>query len=227
MKFCALFSGGKDSTYALHLAMLKGLEITCLITLKPLRENSWMFHYPSIDFTKLQAKALNLPQIFKVTSGVKGEEIKDLDRAVKEAIEKYNIEGIVVGVLLSDYQRMNVMMIAEKYGLETYTPLWRKDQKEYIRDVVRHGIKFIITEINAFGLPMKFLGKEVTLKDVEEIIRYAEKYKFNPAFEGGEAETLVIDAPMFKKKLHVEGRILRISEFSGRYVIEKVELIDK
>ena len=227
MKFCALFSGGKDSTYALHLAMLKGLEITCLITLKPLRENSWMFHYPSIDFTKLQAKALNLPQIFKVTSGVKGEEIKDLDRAVKEAIEKYNIEGIVVGVLLSDYQRMNVMMIAEKYGLETYTPLWRKDQKEYIRDVVRHGIKFIITEINAFGLPMKFLGKEVTLKDVEEIIRYAEKYKFNPAFEGGEAETLVIDAPMFKKKLHVEGRILRISGFSGRYVIEKVELIDK
>ncbi|RLG74340.1 MAG: diphthine--ammonia ligase [Thermoprotei archaeon] len=227
MKFCALFSGGKDSTYALHLAMLKGLEITCLITLKPLRENSWMFHYPSIDFTKLQAKALNLPQIFKVTSGVKGEEIKDLDRAVKEAIEKYNIEGIVVGALLSDYQRMNVMMIAEKYGLETYTPLWRKDQKEYIRDVVRHGIKFIITEINAFGLPMKFLGKEVTLKDVEEIIRYAEKYKFNPAFEGGEAETLVIDAPMFKKKLHVEGRILRISEFSGRYVIEKVELIDK
>ncbi len=227
MKFCALFSGGKDSTYVLHLAMLKGLEITCLITLKPLREDSWMFHYPSIDFTKLQAKALNLPQIFKVTSGVKGEEIKDLDRAVKEATEKYNVEGIVVGALLSDYQRMNVMMIAEKYGLETYTPLWRKDQKEYIRDVVRHGIKFIITEINAFGLPMKFLGKEITLKDVEEIIRYAEKYKFNPAFEGGEAETLVIDAPMFKKKLRVKGRILRISEFSGRYVIEKVELIDK
>lgn len=227
MRFCALFSGGKDSTYALHLAMLKGLEITCLVTLKPLRENSWLFHYPSIDLTKLQAKALNLPQIFEVTSGVKGEEIRDLDRAVKEAIEKYNVKGIVVGALLSDYQRMNVMMIAEKYDLETYTPLWRKEQKEYIRDVVRHGIKFIITEINAFGLPMKFLGKEITLKDVKEIIRYAERYKFNPAFEGGEAETLVIDAPMFKKKLNVEGRVLRISEFSGKYVIKKVELVNK
>lgn len=227
MKFCALFSGGKDSTYALHLAMLKGLEIACLVTLKPLREDSWMFHYPSVDFTKLQAKALNLPQIFKVTSGIKGEEVKDLDIAVREAIEKYNVEGIVAGTLLSDYQRMNVMMIAEKYSLETYTPLWRKDQKEYIRDVVKHGIKFIVTEINALGLPMKFLGREITLKDVEEIVKYAEKYKFNPAFEGGEAETLVIDAPMFKKKLRVEGRVLRISEFSGRYVIKKVELINK
>ncbi|RLG72167.1 MAG: ATP-binding protein, partial [Thermoprotei archaeon] len=53
MRFAALFSGGKDSTYALHLAMLKGLEIVCLITLKPLREDSWMFHYPSVEITKL------------------------------------------------------------------------------------------------------------------------------------------------------------------------------
>jgi len=227
MRFAALFSGGKDSTYALHLAMLKGLEIVCLITLKPLREDSWMFHYPSVEITKLQAKALGLPQIFKITSGVKGEEIKDLERAIKEAIEKYDIEGIVAGALLSDYQRMNIMRIVSKYDLEAYTPLWRKNQEDYMRDVVKHGVKFIVTEINAFGLPMKFLGKEITLDDVEEIIKYARKYRFNPAFEGGEAETLVIDAPFFKKKLKVEGRILRISEFNARYVIEKVELVEK
>ncbi len=227
MRFAALFSGGKDSTYALHLAMLKGLEIVCLITLKPLREDSWMFHYPSVEITKLQAKALGLPQIFKITSGVKGEEIKDLERAIKEAIEKYDIEGIVAGALLSDYQRMNIMRIVSKYDLEAYTPLWRKNQEDYMRDVVKHGVKFIVTEINAFGLPMKFLGKEITLDDVEEIIKYARKYRFNPAFEGGEAETLVIDAPFFKKKLKVEGRILRISEFNTRYIIEKVELIEK
>jgi len=227
MRFAALFSGGKDSTYALHLAMLKGLEIVCLITLKPLREDSWMFHYPSVEITKLQAKALGLPQIFKTTSGVKGEEIKDLERAIKEAIEKYGIEGIVAGALLSDYQRMNIMRIVSKYDLEAYTPLWRKNQEDYMRDVVKHGVKFIVTEINSFGLPMKFLGKEITLDDVEEIIKYARKYRFNPAFEGGEAETLVIDAPFFKKKLKVEGRILRISEFNARYVIEKVELVEK
>ena len=227
MRFAALFSGGKDSTYALHLAMLKGLEIVCLITLKPLREDSWMFHYPSVEITKLQAKALGLPQIFKITSGVKGEEIKDLERAIKEAIGKYDIEGIVAGALLSDYQRMNIMRIVSKYDLEAYTPLWRKNQEDYMRDVVKHGVKFIVTEINAFGLPMKFLGKEITLDDVEEIIKYARKYRFNPAFEGGEAETLVIDAPFFKKKLKVEGRILRISEFNARYVIEKVELVEK
>lgn len=227
MKCCALYSGGKDSTYALHLAFLKGLKVKCLITLKPQREDSWMFHYPSVDITKLQAKALGLPQIFRETSGLKNKELEDLDKTIYEAIRKFRIEGIIVGALLSDYQRMNVSLIASKYNLKIFTPLWRKNQEEYMKDLIKHGFKLIITEINVYGLPMKFLGKPLTARDVEKIITYAKRIGFNPAFEGGEAETLVIDAPLFKKALKVKGRVVKFSKYSARYVIEKVELVKK
>jgi len=227
LKACSLYSGGKDSNYALHLAFFKGFNIKCLVTLKPKRENSWMFHYPMIDYTEYQAKALELPQIRVETSGIKGEELKEFRKALELAMERYGIEAVVTGALLSDYQRMNINFVAEELGLAVYSPLWRKNQEEYIRDLVKHGIKALIIEIKAYGLPLKFLGKVIDEENVDEIIYRAKKYGFNPAFEGGEAETFVIDAPLFKYKLKVYGRKIIVSEFEGKYVVEKIELIRK
>ena len=227
MNACALYSGGKDSNYALHLACLKGFDIKCLITLKPRREDSWMFHYPMIDYTDYQAKALGLPQIKVETSGIKDKELSELRYALKIAKEKYNIETVVTGALLSDYQRMNINMVSEELGLSVYSPLWRKNQEDYIRDIVNHGIKALIIEVRAYGLPLKLLGRVIDEEIVEEVISRAKKYGFNPAFEGGEAETFVIDAPLFKYALKVHGRKVVISEYEGRYIIEKVELVEK
>ena len=228
MKLGALFSGGKDSTYALHWAYSKGFEIACLITLKARRDDSWMFHVPTIEVTKLQSEALNLPQILIETSGKRDEELNDLKRALKEAIDRYGIEGIVTGALLSDYQRMNINVIAHELELKTYSPLWRKDQERYMIELVDYGFKIIITAINVYGLSPEYLGKVITRRDVEEIIRLARTYGFNPAFEGGEAETLVIDAPLFKKVLNIKkSRVVKLSEYSWRLVIEDIELTPK
>ncbi len=224
---CSLFSGGKDSTYALHWGVLKGFHIKCLVTLKPRRIDSWMFHYPGIDVTRLQAKALGIPQVFMETTGEKDKELRDLERAFNIAINEYGIEGVLTGALLSDYQRMNINIIAEKLGLRVYSPLWRKKQEEYMRELVASGFKFIITSIDTLGLPPKFLGKVLTRKDIEDIVQLAKTYGFNPAFEGGEAETLVLDAPLFRKVLVVNGRKIRVGEYSWRFIIENVELCDK
>jgi len=227
MRVCILFSGGKDSTYTLHWAFLKGFNVECLITLKPRREDSWMFHYPAVEVTKLQAKALDIPQIFLETSGLKNVELEDLRYALKLAIERYKVKGVVTGALLSDYQRMNINMICEELGLKTYSPLWRKSQEEYMRDLVVFGFKFIITTISVEGLPPKFLGKVLGEDDIEEIIRLAHIHGFNPAFEGGEAETLVVDAPLFKKKLVVKGHPVRLGFENWTYIVESVELVSK
>ena len=55
-----LFSGGKDSTLALHLAAQKE-QVVCLITVASKNKESYMFHTPNIDVTALQAEALGLP----------------------------------------------------------------------------------------------------------------------------------------------------------------------
>lgn len=226
-RVCALFSGGKDSTYALHWAFLKAFSVRCLITLKPEREDSWMFHFPAVDLTRLQAQAIGLPLIFKETLGEKEEELEDLKRALTEAKMRYGVYGIVTGALLSDYQRMNINIVAHQLGLKVFSPLWRKNQEEYMRSLVRHGFRFIITSISAYGLDENFLGKEIDELAVEEILLRAKKYGFNPAFEGGEAETLVLDAPLFKKRLRVKGSVVRLGGYSWRYRVEDAWLEDK
>ncbi|TRM79781.1 diphthine--ammonia ligase, partial [Sulfolobus sp. A20-N-F6] len=206
MNVCALYSGGKDSTYALHWAILKGFEISCLITLIPKREDSWMFQYPNVNYTRYQADAMGFKLLVFETTGQRDIELQDLKRAFLEA-KKLGAQGIVSGALLSDYQRLNISIIAEEVGLKTYNPIWRKNQEEYMRWLIKEGYKFIITSASAYGFPFNLLGKIINEEDIENIISASKKYGFNAAFEGGEAETFVVFAPLFKRELKVEGRI--------------------
>jgi len=63
LKLAALFSGGKDSTYAIYEAKAQGHQIACLITILPLSEESMLLHFPNIKLTKLQSKSMNIPQL--------------------------------------------------------------------------------------------------------------------------------------------------------------------
>lgn len=223
MKVAALYSGGKDSTYALHWGYLQGLDIECLISVYP-REYSMLFHYPGIEATVYQAKAMNIDILY--TNAVNNEEYT-LYSLLKEAKEKYNVKGVIAGTLLSDYQRMRLAFITEKLGLSLYTPLWRIDQRSYMKEVVKNGIKFIITSVSSYGLSHKYIGRIVTLELLNEILVIASKYGLNPAFEGGEAETLVIDAPLFKQKLMIKGRIIKKGPYEARLIIDEIDLGDK
>lgn len=227
LRAAALFSGGKDSTYALHWAFLKGFSVEVLVTLRPERSDSWMFHRPAVELTPLQAEALGLPLIVRGTSGEKNSELGDLEDALREAVDEYGVYGVVTGALLSDYQRMNINFVAHRLGLKVYSPLWRKNQASYMRDLVRHGFKFLLTSISAYGLPPRLLGRPLGEADVEEIIARAKRYGFNPAFEGGEAETLVVDAPLFRSILRVQGHVEKKGEFEYLYVVDDAWLEEK
>ncbi|AWR97073.1 diphthine--ammonia ligase [Acidianus sulfidivorans JP7] len=221
MRVCVLFSGGKDSTFALHWAVFKGFEVLCLITLLPKREDSWMFQYPNVNYTDYQAKVMGYNILKFDTSGEKDKELEDLYNALNYA-KKLGAEGIVSGALLSDYQRLNISLICEKLGLRSYTPLWRKNQEKYLLELIEDGFEFIITSISAYGFPYDLIGKIISKKDAEKIIYYSKKYGFNPAFEGGEAETFVVNAPLFKRKLKVEGMVKRIGEENWKYIITRI-----
>jgi diphthine-ammonia ligase len=201
MRLAALFSGGKDSTYALYKAIKEGHEIKYLVTVFSERQDSWMFHYPCIELTKLQAEALGIKQIIKKTKGEKEKELKDLKDALISV--KSEIDGVVTGALYSDYQKNRIEKICNDLGLKCLSPLWHSDLEKMLKEEICLGFEIVITGVAAEGLDKSWLGKKINLDTVEKLKNLNKKFGINIGAEGGEFETLVLDCPIFKKKIKI------------------------
>lgn len=206
MKLGVLFSGGKDSTYAAWLARGSGYEISCLISLYSENKDSFMFHTPAIELTKKQAELVGVPLIVQKTKGRKEDELKDLERAIKLAVKKYGINGIVTGAVESIYQSSRIQNICNKLKIECFNPLWQKDQVEILGDLIKNKFEVIISGVAAYPLDKKWIERKIDSGFVNEIILLKERYKINPAGEGGEFESLVLNCPLFSERLDVKLR---------------------
>jgi len=216
-----LFSGGKDSVYAFHLAKLSAFDVKCLIKLIPSSNESMMFHYPftkGIDFEKI----LGLPLIEVLVN--EDDELDKLKEALSKAKIQYDINYVFTGAMDSEYQRMRFNFVCEELGLKTISPLWRKDQKKMIREQV-DVFSVQVVSITALGL-----NKELLIKPLDETALnkiYQSKTVTNKAFEGGEAETLVLDAPEFKYRVLLKDKTISSESEYQHYLKAKLKLMKK
>lgn len=223
MKIGALFSGGKDSVFALHWATLQGWDVKCLLTMRSKRNDSYMFHTPNIDFVHEQAKSIGLPLLTKETPGEKEDELKDLRELLLEAKEKYGITGVVTGALASEYQRIRINRIGLDLGLKVYSPLWHKNPEEYLHELTRAGYTFLLSHVAAEGLTQDFLGKQINEDSVSWFIEHCKKHKIHLAGEGGEYESFVTAGQIFKKRLEVLEAQKDWDRNSGTLNIKKIK----
>jgi len=223
MRVSALFSGGKDSTYALYLLQQQGWEIASLLTVIPKASDSYMFHYPNIRWTKLQAQALGIPIRYRESSGLKEEELKDVEELMRDA----DADSFVCGAIASDYQWSRLNGIAQKLGKPMHAPLWRKDQLMLLEDMVRAGFKFMIAGVYAEGFDEGWLGKVITSESIKELERLRDKFRISVSGEGGEIETFVLDAPNFSKRIVIEEAHANWHKNSGNFTITKASLEEK
>jgi ABC transporter with metal-binding/Fe-S-binding domain ATP-binding protein len=226
MKLGVLFSGGKDSTLALHKASEKE-QVTCLITLLSKNPESYMFHTPNINLTKLQAEAIGLPLIAKVTEGKKEEELKDLEQAITEAITQHDIEGVVTGAVESVYQAERVQRICNRLDVWCFNPLWKRNQRQLLEELVEKRFNAIISGVFAYPLDETWLGKQIGTDLIGRLVDLEKKFGISPSGEGGEIETTVLDAPMFKKKIEVLEYTVEAKGNSGVLKIKNAKLVPK
>ena len=221
MKLGVLFSGGKDSTMAIHLAKKKGYEISCLISIFSENKESYMFHIPSISKTKQQAERMDIPIIVQKTRGEKESELKDLEIAIKKAKKDFKIQGIITGAVESVYQSSRIQKICSELDLECFNPLWQKPQFEILEDLLKNKFRVIVTGVFAYPLTKSWLGKKIDREFINEMKRLNKKFKISPAGEGGEYETFVLNAPgLFEKSLEVVGSKTFGRGYSWRMEVE-------
>jgi diphthine-ammonia ligase len=203
MKLGVLFSGGKDSTYAAWLAKKEGHDLVCLISIFSENKDSFMFHTPAIELTKKQAECMEIPLIVIETQGEKEKELEDLKRAIKEAMEKYSIEGIVTGAVESVYQASRIQKICDDFGIKCINPLWKMNQIKLLEELVKNNFQVLISAVAAYPLDKSWIGRKIDGDYIQEVTRLQKEFGINPCGEGGEFESLVINCPLFKKELKV------------------------
>lgn len=226
MKLGVLFSGGKDSTLALHIAAQKE-TVACLITVESKNVESFMFHTPNIDMTTMQAVALGLPLVKVETEGQKEAELMDLESAINEAKNRFGIDGVVTGAVESVYQASRVQRICNQLDLWQFNPLWKTNQKQLLETLVEKKIEAIISGVFAYPLDEKWLGKQINPESIAKLVRLQGEYGISPSGEGGEIETTVLDAPMFRQKIKITESEAKWSGTSGVYQIKQARLTPK
>jgi len=191
MRLACLFSGGKDSTFAVWYMLSQGHGVE-LVSVLPEPE-SLMFHVPNISLAPLFARAMGLP-----LSTVKVSHESELT-ALSSLLSSLKVDGVVSGALASDYQKTRIERICYSLNLRSFAPLWHVSPDAYMSTLLSADFKIIFSAVASDGLGPSWLGRSLDQSAVTDL----KKLPLHLCGEGGEYETLVLDAPFFKKSLKI------------------------
>jgi len=225
MKLASLFSGGKDSTYAIYMAQKQGHKVTCLLSVFTKSEESHLLHHPNLQWTKLQSESMKIPQLtIRSDSDETYDELTALENLLQNAKEQFHIEGLVHGGIKSQFQKDKFETLCSKLDLIAVSPLWDTEPEQYMNDLLDSNFVFIITTVSSDGLDDTWLGKQISKTDIDTLKHLSDKFGFNLNFEGGEAETFVIDCPLFLNSIKINQSQKSWDGYRGRFEIVDARL---
>lgn len=217
----------KDSVEAVHYAMQQGWNVEALVAIKPRSTEAYLWHYPTVEWTLLQAEAMGIPIILAKT-----DEIGSTKEAgvLQKIFKNLKAESILLGgVGLQATQIKEVKKMAEKFGKNVIVPFAGMTSEELLQHEIESGFDIRITEVAADGLTQDWIGKKLDFETMIDLKHLSGKFGFDVDFEGGSANTFVLDAPFFKKRIQLldTENIWDDLTSSGYLNVKDAALIDK
>ncbi|WP_158057677.1 diphthine--ammonia ligase [Halorussus halophilus] len=212
----SLFSGGKDSSWALYRALEEGLDVSRLVTVHP-EGDSYMYHVPATRLASLAAESLDIelvevePDDFEADSagdsGTQGDaELEPLEAAISQLDSELDsgVAGVTAGAIESEYQTSRIEGMCERLDIELFAPLWQRDPRELADEMLDAGFEITIIRAAAYGLDESWLGRTLDEEAIAELEELHEEYGVHILGEGGEFETLVTDGPHMERPIELE-----------------------
>jgi ABC transporter with metal-binding/Fe-S-binding domain ATP-binding protein len=218
----SLFSGGKDSSWALYRAFEEDLPVERLLTVHP-EGDSYMYHVPATELASLAAESIDIelvdirPEEFGAAettdAGAQGDaELAVLEEALGALDDELGgIGGITVGAVESEFQNSRVERMSERLGIETFAPLWQRNPRQIAADMLTEGFEITIIRVAADGLDESWLGRTLDADAVADLAELQRSHGVHPLGEGGEFETLVQDGPHMDRRIELDYE----TEFDG------------
>jgi ABC transporter with metal-binding/Fe-S-binding domain ATP-binding protein len=213
-QWASLFSGGKDSSWALYRALEDGLDVTRLVTVHP-GDDSYMYHVPATDLAALAAESIGLDLLevdpddlgaaSATDSAAQGDaELEPLEAALREVADAEGLAGVTAGAVESEFQTSRIEAMCGRLGIGLYAPLWQRDPVTLAEEMLDAGFEILIVQVAAAGLDESWLGRRLDADALDDLLDLHERYGVHPLGEGGEFETLVIDGPHMSRPIELE-----------------------
>lgn len=225
MDVAILFSGGKDSMFAVDYAMSKGYNIKYLLSVKPTRTDCYLFHFATVEHTPLLARSLGLKHHLLSCDVA---EPKQEAEIVKRFVETNKVDALILGGIgLQKTQLGSLREALQPLGIKVFAAHEGQDHKEVVKQMIEKGFVFMIAQVASDGLS-KWLGKKITSENFNEFVRDSEKYGFHVGGEGGYYDTFTVDSPILKQAIEFSGMEKRMEDkYSGHVVLKDVRLVEK
>jgi ABC transporter with metal-binding/Fe-S-binding domain ATP-binding protein len=214
----SLFSGGKDSSWALYRALEEGLPVQRLVTVHP-EGDSYMYHVPATELASLAAESIGIPLVDVRPEDFGADEVPDAGRQGDEELEPLEaalrdlatdldggIAGLTAGAVESEYQTSRIEAMADRLDAELFAPLWQEEPTDLAEEMLAAGFEITIIQVAAAGLDESWLGRTLDADALEELQDLNEEYGVHVLGEGGEFETVVTDGPHMDRPIELEYR---------------------
>lgn len=226
MDIAILYSGGKDSTLAIEYALNKGYNIKYLLSVKPDREDCFLFHYATVEHTKELAKILGLKHIL-ISCDI-ADPVKEADLIKNIVLREGKIDALILGGIgLQLTQIGSLQRALMPYNIEVYAAHAGQDHDKIMEDMIKRDYEIMITQIASDGLK-NWLGKTLTKDNIHQFVKDSIKYGFHVGGEGGYWDSLVLDGPVFNRRLEIlDLEIVKESDYNGHVLIKDCKISNK
>lgn len=195
--FCS-WSGGKDSALALHEAARAGAEPRFLVSMMIESGDRSRSHGLSRELLLAQADAIGVPIRFVAASWSAYE--AELRRAISAGAREHGAVGGVFGDIDIERHREWVERVAAEAGSRALLPLWQRDRRQLMRDLLACGFEAVVVAVREGVLSPELLGRTIDADFVEEVVAAGA----DAAGENGEYHSVVVDGPLFRRRLQLE-----------------------
>ena len=226
MKVAIMYSGGKDSNYAVKYALDKGWDIRYLLSVKPTRTDCFLFHFATVENTPLQAKSLGIKH--HLLSCSVADPKKEAEIVREFVAENEPVDALILGGTgLQATQIRSLQEALAPHNVEVFAAHSGLDHYEVLKGMLNDGLQIMITQIASDGL-QKWLGKIITKDNIAQLEADSVKYGFHVGGEGGYYDSFVLNAPMFTKPIAIKSFETAMEDaYCGHVIVKDIALAEQ
>ena len=213
------WSGGKDCCLACYRAVARGLKVRYLANMIAEDGKRSYSHGLAPRVLEAQAQAIGIPLIQQRARRDNYEvEFKKMLLSLKEE----GVSGGVFGDIDLDEHRQWIERVCGDVAVTPHLPLWGEEQEKLLKDFISLGFTAIVVAAKAELFDREWLGRKVDRDFLDHLETLKETKGVTPCGEAGEYHTLVVDGPLFERRLEIlrSRRVLR----EGRWFLSILEV---